>query len=392
MQSVSEHEVIVVGGGPGGAITATSLAQKGYDVLLIDRHSFPRDKTCGDAISIGCIQIMNQLGMGDKVRGAVQRGEFYPIDGMRLVGPSGHLLEAKFAGGANGEESYVAPRIYYDAVIQQHAVDSGAKFLHGEVKEPIFENGYVVGVTAQVDGETKSFRSRVVVGADGVTSTIMRALRPEARQHEDKHRAVALRAYIKGLDLHPHQVEFFLYDDILPGYAWIFPISQDEANIGLGIRLDRFRALKKNLKKMLPEFLNMPDIKARAKNGTEIRDIAIWQLSFGSQKNLQHAFDGALLVGDAAGLINPITGGGIHNSIISGMLASDTIEKALKSGDVSRESLTLYEQLCHDEMWSGMRRSYLYQRILLNFPGMIDLVIRYLGQHSGVAQTFVSKL
>lgn len=392
MQTASEHEVIVVGAGPGGAIAATALAQQGRDVLLIDRRDFPRDKTCGDAISLGCIQIMNQLGMGDKVRGAVERGEFYRLDGMRLVGPSGHVLKADFKRGPNGEESFVAPRIYYDAVIQQHAVDSGAHFLQAEVKEPIIENGYVVGVTAQAGGETKAYRSRIVVGADGVTSAIMRALRPEKEQHEDKHRAVALRAYIKGLDLYPHQVEFFLYDDILPGYAWIFPISENEANIGLGMRLDRFRNLKKNLKKMLPEFLDMPAIKARASNGTDIRDIAIWQLSFGSQKNMQHVFDGALLVGDAAGFINPLTGGGIHNSMISGMLAADTINAALNSGDLSRKGLEIYERRCHDEMWSGMRQAFFYQRALLNYPGLVDGLIKYLGQHGEMAQIFVSKL
>ncbi len=392
MQTASEHDVIVVGAGPGGATTATALAQRGHDVLLLDRQEFPRDKICGDAISQGCIRIMNDLGMADKVRDAVARGEFHQLEGLRLIGPSGQLVESDFQSGPNGEESYVAPRIYYDAVIQQHAIDSGAQFRQAEMKEPIIENGAVVGVTARVDGEVKAFRSRVVVGADGVTSTIMRTLRPEAKQHEDKHRAVALRAYIKGLDLYPNRVEFFLYNDILPGYAWIFPISDDEANIGLGMRLDRFRNLKKNLKKMLQQFLEMPAIRERAKNGTDIRDIASWQLSFGSQKNLQHAFDGALLVGDAAGFINPLTGGGIHNALISGILAADTITEALRSGDTSREGLKIYEQRCHKEMWSEMRKAYFYQLILLNYPGVVDNLIKYLGRHGGVAQTFISKL
>lgn len=392
MQTASEHDVIVVGAGPGGATTATALAQQGHDVLLMDRQGFPRDKICGDAISLGCIRIMNDLGMDGKVRDAVARGEFHRLDGMRLVGPSGHLIEAPFKRGPNGEESYVAPRIYYDAVIQQHAVDSGARFLQAEVKEPIIENGRVVGVTARTNGETKAFRSRVVVGADGVTSTIMRALRAEPAQHVDKHRAVALRAYITGLDLFPHMVEFFLYDDILPGYAWIFPIGGGAANIGLGMRLDRFRQLKKNLKKMLQEFLEMPAIKERARNGTDIRDVAIWQLNFGSQKKLQHAYDGALLVGDAAGFINPLTGGGIENALISGVLAADAITGALRSGDTSREGLKIYERRCDEEMWSGMRKSYFYQLILLNYPGVVDNLIKYLGQHGGVAKTFISKL
>lgn len=392
MQIASEHDVIVVGAGPAGATTATALAQRGYDVLLFDRQAFPRDKICGDAVSQGCIRIMNGLGMGPKVEAAAARGEFYQLDGMRLIGPSGHTLHALFSHGQNGEKSYVAPRVHFDAVIQQHAIDSGATFLQAEVKEPIIEDGKVTGVLARQNGETKAYRSRMVVGADGVTSTIMRALRPEVEQHVDKHRAVALRAYISGLKLHPHEVEFFLYDEILPGYAWIFPAGDDVANIGLGMRLDRFRKLKRNLKKMLQDFLEMPAIRDRAPGGAQLRDVAIWQLNFGSQKRLQHAYDGALLVGDAAGLINPLTGGGIHNALISGLLATDTIDEALRAGDTSRERLRVYETRCDEEMWDGMRKSFMYQRVLLNYPWFVDFLIRYLGRHGGVAQTFLSKL
>lgn len=391
MYTSSEHDVIVVGAGPGGSTTAAALAQQGHNVLLMDRHAFPRDKICGDAVSLGCIQIMNDLGMSSKIEAAVGRGEFHRLDGLRLVGPSGHTISADFKRGPDGEESYVAPRIYFDALLQQHAVDSGAEFVRAEVKEPVLENGRVVGVVARQDGETKTYRSRVVVGADGVTSTIMRALRPESKQHVDKHRAVALRAYIESMELYPHIVEFFLYDDILPGYAWIFPTGDRSANIGLGMRLDRFRTLKKNLKKMLSDFLEMPAIRERV-NGHNLRDVAIWQLNFGSQKKLQHAFDGALLVGDAAGFINPLTGGGIHNALISAILAADTLTEALRAGDVSRERLSIYEQLCNDKMMPDMRKAFFYQRVLLNYPSVVDSLIKYLGRHGAVAKTFISKL
>lgn len=392
MDIVSEHDVIVVGAGPGGSTAATALAQQGHDVLLIDRHDFPRDKICGDAISQECIRIMKQLGMAGKIDKAVARKEFYRLDGLRLIGPSGHTLRAGFTHGPDGLASYVAPRVYYDAVIQQHAVESGAKFVRTEVKEPIIEDGRVTGVMARENGRIKAYRSRLVVGADGVTSVIMRALRPESSQHVDKHRAVALRAYIEGIQLNPHEVEFFLYDDILPGYAWIFPAGDGVANIGLGMRLDRFRVLKKNLKTMLQDFLKMPAIQDRLINGGTLRDVATWQLNFGSQKKLRHAYDGALLVGDAAGFINPLTGGGIENALISGLLAAETITEALRAGDTSREGLKIYESRCDEAMWSGMRKSFFYQRVLLNYPKVVDLLIRYLGRHGGIAKTFLSKL
>jgi len=392
MDTAGERDVIVVGAGPAGATTATALARRGRDVLLLDRHAFPRDKICGDAISAGAVHIMHELGMADKIAAAEARGEFHRLDGMRLVAPSGHLIRADFRRGEAGEDSYIAPRLYFDAVIQQQAVECGAQFVQAEVKEPLLEDGRVVGVLARQNGEVKAYRSRVVVGADGVTSTIMRHLRPEAAQHVDRHRAVALRAYIEDLELYPHEIEFFLYDEILPGYAWIFPTSDHTANIGLGMRLDVFRDLKKNLKHMLRHFLDMPAIRERLTRGGVVRDVASWQLNFGSQKRLQHAYDGALLVGDAAGFIDPLTGGGIYNGLVSGMLAADVIDGALREGDVSRETLRVYERRCDEKMWSGMRKSYLYQRILMNYPGVVDAGIRYLGRHNGVAKIFLSKL
>lgn len=392
MQPESEHDVIVVGAGPSGSATAAALARMGHDVLLLDRSPFPRDKICGDAVSLNVIEMLNRLGMQEKVLDAEKRGEFYPLRSMRLVSPKGYEVSVPFHDGEHGESSYVAPRYYFDAVVQRQAIDSGAQFRVADVRQPVVEDGMVTGVEAQVNGDVRTFRSRVVVGADGVTSAIMRHLRPDANKHNDGHRAVALRAYIDDLELYPHEVEFFLYDKILPGYAWVFPISDTSANIGLGMRLDHFRALKRNLKKMLQDFLSMPSLKARLKNGGQLRDIATWQLNFGSQKDLQHAYDGALLVGDAAGFINPLTGGGIHSGLVSALLAADTIDEALKHGDTSRAMLTRYEALCADKIWDGMRKAYLYQRLLEKMPWVIDLLIGGPGQRSGITQIFLSKL
>ena len=389
---MNERDVIVVGAGPAGATTATILAQKGYDVLLLDRDQFPRDKTCGDAVPSGAIETLGKLGMADKIEKAVSRGELYPLDQMFLASPKGHELVAKFTKGAKGEDSYVAPRFYFDALIQQHAIDSGAEFCQAHVKEPVVENGRIRGVRAQINGSTETIRSKMVVGADGVTSVITRALRPKQNQHIDKHRAVALRAYIQDIEEIPKTVEFYLYDEILPGYAWIFPTGNNTANIGLGMRLDIFRNHKIKLENLLKTFLNFTAIKKRLLHGGQLRNIATWQLNFGSQKHLQHTFDGALLVGDAAGFINPLTGGGIHNGIISAKLAAQTIEEAFAKGNTSREELRIYETRCHEAMWSSMSRSYFLQRTLMHFPFMIDFLVKRMKENSMFAQTFLSKL
>jgi geranylgeranyl reductase family protein len=385
------RDVIVVGAGPAGATTATILAQKGYDVLLLDRNDFPRDKACGDGIPAGAFRRLYRLGMREKFDAALARGEMYPITGMRLMSPRGHVIEAEF-DEEDDLSSHVVPRIYFDTVIKEHAVDSGAEFVPASVKGPLLVDGHVAGVKAQLNGSVQPIRSRMVVGADGVTSTITRALRPKREQHEDKHRAIALRAYIKDMEIFPGDVEFFLYDEVLPGYAWIFPTGEDQANIGLGMRLDIFRSYDSDLTTMLQHFLKLPQIEQRLKNGSQVENISTWQLNFGSQKNLQHSFDGALLVGDAAGFINPITGGGIHNALISAELAAQTIDEALRAGDTSRAQLQIYEQRTHEEMWSSMNRSYLFQRLLLHFPSVVDFLVKRAQTNRGIVQIFLDKL
>ncbi len=383
-----EHEVIVVGAGPGGSTTAMALACQGRDVLLIDRHAFPRDKACGDAVPASALDQLFSYGMKERFE---EQG-FYPVNRLLISAQRGGVLEADLHRSPRGTDSYVVPRLQFDAVLQAHAQACGARFLQATVKEPLFEDGRVVGVVARENGHVHEIRSQIVVGADGATSAVMRALRPEPERHQDSHRAVALRAYIEGLDELPHEVEFYLYKGILPGYAWIFPIGEGQANIGLGMRIDKFRRLGVKLEGLLDRFLDMPGIKKRLRSGWKLQNVATWPLSFGSQKGLRHAFDGALLVGDAAGFINPLTGGGIHNAITSGRLAAQTILEALGRSDTSAASLRVYETRCHDAMWRDMRRSLFFQRLLGALPGVADILVNRASANSRFAEAFLSKL
>jgi menaquinone-9 beta-reductase len=381
-----ERDVIVVGAGPSGATAAMALARKGRDVLLLDRKEFPRDKACGDGIPAGAIELLFDLGMKEKILAA----DFYPVHGLRLISPKGYTFDADFEENKNGVDSFIVPRLKFDAVLQEHAVDSGAEFCRGQAKEPIVENGRVVGVRASINGTLQEIRSKVVIAADGVTSVITRALRPV--KHIERHRAVALRAYLEDIEELPHRVEFFLTREVLPGYAWIFPIGEGKVNIGLGMRLDIFRGKKQSLDDMLAAFMEMPMLRKRLQQGAKLRDVSTWQLNFGSQRKLQHTFDGALLTGDAAGFINPLTGGGIYNALISAKMAADVAHEALSNGDVSRTAMQVYEKMVKEAMWSGMRRSYFIQRWLLAFPFLVDLLISRMTADNEFAQTFISKL
>lgn len=382
-----EREVIVVGAGPTGSATAIALAQKGHDVLLLDRQDFPRDKTCGDGIPSGAIEILYSLGMQEKI----QEANFYPVTKILLSSPKGYVLRANLKKGLQGAESHVIPRLKFDALIQEHALDSGADFKRAQVKDTIIEDGKVVGVRTRINDVDEEIRAKVVVGADGVTSVVARGLRPD--KHEDGHRAIALRTYITDIEELPNEVEFYLYQGILPGYAWIFPTGEGQANLGLGMRLDKFRSVDetRSLEDMVEIFLEMPEIKRRLKRGGELTNTAVWQLNFGSQ-NVQRAYDGALLVGDAAGLINPLTGGGIHNGLQSAVQAAEVIHQGLAKDDLSQAQLGIYDREIYAAMRQNMRKSYFIQRSLMYFPLWVDLLIRFGGSNSSVAEIFIDKL
>lgn len=381
-----EREVIVVGAGPSGSTAAMALAQQGHDVLMIDRKGFPRDKTCGDAIPGGAIEILYTLGMKERIEAA----DFYPAYKMLLSSPNQHEIIADLIKGPQGGDSCIVPRYKFDAVLYDHAIDSGADFCQAQVKEPIIEDGQVKGVRIKSNGRVQDIRAKMVIGADGVTSVIARSLLEY--KHEDKHRAIALRAYVEDFEVTPHMVEFYLYKGILPGYAWIFPYGERKANIGLGMRLDKFRKEDKSLKEMLDVFMEIPAIKKRTTDRTTIENIATWQLNFGSKWDIPRTFDGAILIGDAAGLINPLTGGGIHNGVISAKIAADVIHEAFCENDFSKQRFLKYETACAEKMEKGMKQSYLIQRTLLNMPFVVDLLIRFGSANGDLAQTFVNKL
>lgn len=378
--------MVVVGAGPSGSALAAMLAQQGHDVLLLDRQKFPRDKTCGDAIPAAAIDLLYSIGLKERL----QEANFYPIHKVLLSSPRGHAMVSDLQPSTMGTESIVAPRIQFDQIVHDFAVTSGAEARKGLVQAPLVSDGRVEGVVVKNGSSTSTIKSRLVVGADGSTSVVGRHLRPD--DNHPRHRAVALRAYVSGIELKPGTVEFYMYRGILPGYAWIFPISETEANVGLGMRLDRFQKSDLSLKDLLDRFFRIPEIAARLNGDYAAREVATWQLNFGSQKNVQRAFDGAMLIGDAASLINPLTGGGIHNSLLSAQLAARTAHEALIKGDTSLTTLTQYQNACLEQLWPGLKRSYFLQRALLYFPGWVDLLVKLGRSNSGFAQTFMTKL
>jgi geranylgeranyl reductase family protein len=295
-------DVLVVGGGPAGAAAALrALAERpGSSVAIVDAAPFPRDKTCGDGIAPHGLDVLRSLGVPDAVAG------YSPVDRMRLRTPGGAEV-ATPAARAN----YVVPREVFDARLVAAAVARGARLLRRRVRSLAVPAG--PGTPVTVDGD---LLARVVVGADGANSVVRRALGigpnpPEAL-------AIAVRGYADAptADRPPEQL-VHMVDEGWPAYAWSFPIGDGRTNIGYGTLRSRLRgvgessgkaALHATLARLLPDQPAHP--------GT----LRAHHLPMSTWRPRQP--DGAvLLAGDAASLINPLTGEGIYYALLSGSLA-----------------------------------------------------------------------
>lgn len=384
---VDRHEVIVVGAGPAGSVAASVLAQAGRDVLLLDQTGFPRDKACGDMIPWQVVRMMLDLGMGEAVRTA----HFYPIKAARIVSPGGTVFETR-VHDHEGTDTCIVPREVFDAILWEHARKSGARFEVVHVDAPILENGRVVGVYGRAGskhGAWREIRAALVIAADGATSAIARALR--RHKPADVHRAVALRAYMDDFDAVEHMAESYFTRDLVPGYGWVFPMGAGCANVGIGIRLDLFRRKGRTLKDMLDDFLRLPMIARRRGAHSRVDKVLVWQLHFGSD-DFPRTYDGALLVGDAGGFTDPLTGGGIYGAMVSGKLAAEAALQALAENDTRREALASFETGWRKQLWPAFRLSTWLQRWLASSPRLVDFVVNLLVRHPRLGQAIADRV
>ena len=385
--ATDSYDVIVVGAGPGGSATAAFLGKEGHRVLLLDKAKFPRDKPCGDAISGKSASILRELGIADHVEEAPHA----IAEGVVFSGPRGDVIQIPFpkdidpSGIKNSKKynyvtaGYVQRRVVFDNVVFEHAkaqksVDVIEEF---EVTDVLKENGRAVGVKGRRKGEPeRSFRSKLVVGADGALSVVAQKLGSFERDHD--HWIGAFRVYFDGVTGMTNDIEIHFVEGLIPGYFWIFPLDNGWANVGSGmIETDLQKQGKDGKKKQLIEdtyriMREHPMFKERFANAKEIEGSRRgWLLPLGSKHRRIHG-PGWMLVGDAASLIDPFSGEGIGNAMVAGRLASEAATKALADPKATDAHLALYEQAVRAELDRELQMSYKLQRLgrhrwLLNF-------------------------
>ncbi|MEM1096354.1 MAG: NAD(P)/FAD-dependent oxidoreductase [Bacteroidota bacterium] len=381
-----KRDVIVVGAGPGGATAAAMLARRGVNVLLLDKQRFPRDKVCGDAISGKSVDALKALGVIDKMPLA------RPLDtwGITFSSPAGDQVTIPFTKDFTQPipPGYVCPRLTFDRVTFEAAVDSGAEvWQEATVKNLIMDGQRVTGVTVQRKGEKEAhtIHAPIVIGADGAYSVVVRDL--GMTQLDEKHYAGSMRAYYEGVTGFDemNSIELHFADVVIPGYFWIFPLPDGRANVGLGMVSHLMKKHNVKLRPLLDQLVTHPRFRDRFANAERIGSMKGWGLPLGS-KPRPMAGDGWMLVGDAASLIDPFTGEGIGNAMISAIHAAEWAERALETGATSAADLKGYGDAVMADLRQELKISTMLLR-LAQWPTLLNFLIRKASRSTEVADT-----
>lgn len=305
-----DWDVVVVGAGPAGATAALSVLQSapGTRVLLLDREDFPRDKCCGDGIAPQAVDVLARLGAADAVDG------WTPVHRLDLSRGRHHVE------GTMARPTFVIPRTAFDARLVERAVGAGATLVRHRVRAVDVEPGTAGGVVLD-----DTISARVVIGADGARSVVRGALGVAPRHPL----AIALRGYAPTADARRGRQVIRYGTRSQPSYAWAFDRGDGWSNVGYGELADSTGLTRQLLLDQLERL-----IPGAADSGKSWRahHLPLSGWGWGREQG-----DGPLLlVGDAAGLVNPMTGEGIYYAVATGALAGRAAARALGARDASR--------------------------------------------------------
>lgn len=380
-------DVIVVGAGPAGAATAILLAERGVDVLVLDRAAFPRPKLCGEYLSPEAARVLDRLGVlkALDVAGAV------PLAGMRITAPDGRVVVGRYrpvgAWRPYRNHALAIPRETLDATLAERLRAIPVDFRERvRVTDVLVEDGRVVGVEA-VDAEGAPHRCRapLVVGADGRASVVAHRL---GLYRAHRLQRMALVSYVSGLRDVTDLGEIFVDP---PDYAILNPVAAGRVNMSVVVPLADAARFSDRLDTFFAARVKQLRHLARRVAGAEVtgRVRALGPLAY---RVAAPTVGGVLLVGDAAGFYDPFTGEGVFTGLRSAELAVDTATTALREGDCSAASLATYyrarravfagkERLTHGLQLVIRHRhlANLTARLLARRPALLDVVLGALG-------------
>jgi geranylgeranyl reductase family protein len=337
-------DVVVVGAGPAGTAAAVTLRRSGRSVLVVDKARFPRDKCCGDGLTTLALRELDRLGLQpDTVEG------WYDVDAAWLRSPSGRDVRVPLP--TTGRYAAVAPRVALDHALVQHARAAGVEVLDGSGFSGI-DTSHPDHVDVEVEG-LGIVRARYVIAADGMWSPVRKAVGAALPGYRGEWHA--FRQYARNVTGPAAERLIVWFEaDLLPGYAWSFPLPGSRANIGFGVLRDGERRVQ-DMADLWRDLLTRPHVVEALGAGFELEGRhTAWPIP-ARVDEIALTAGRVLFVGDAAAASDVMTGEGIGQALLTGRLAAEAVVAAgALAPDVARAH---YERHIDDELFADHRMS-----------------------------------
>jgi geranylgeranyl reductase family protein len=356
-------DVLVVGAGPAGIAAALAAHDAGARVLAVDKARFPRDKTCGDGLTTAALRQLDALGLDVRALPS-----YASVHETVIVGPDGREIVLPLP--PTGEHACVVTRVELDAALVQLARDRSV-----DVREQAPITGLrVTGDAVEAElGDGGRVRAGWLVAADGHYSPTRRLL--AAHAPASNHAADgdvdlgtwhAFRQYFRGVD--ERRLWVFFEEDLLPGYAWVFPVGSDRANVGFGVlRDDRHGARHgKELAQLWRDVVGRARVRRVLGPRAEADGPArAWPIPASWDERLLTGAPRVLYAGDAAGVVDPMTGEGIAQALETGALAGRAVTRAGAPVDIAEQ----YRASARTALGRDLRFAAVLQRVLSSSAG-----------------------
>lgn len=337
-------DVLIVGGGPAGSSLAYHLSKANIKTVVIEAERFPRDKVCGDGVSPIALKELHNMGITEtdtfKKANAIEKvGLFMENDQtfIELEKPDELPFHAR-----------IIPRIELDFMIYNAAKSAGATFIEGARVTDFKVTNLKVTTNYKVGALDQQITSKLIVGADGSRSIVARQLR--GNSPDPAYQLLGLRSYYKNVNGPRNRVDVYFNKENFPGIYWLFPKGQHDANVGMAMVFKTCPQQVSEVRKCFSNFIDTnADLKKRLGNGTATEKVQGWPITFYDPKN-PVVSNRIILVGEAAGLINPLSGDGIQYAVLSARWAYQTIKECSKINDFSLDVLMPYQKTIEDEL------------------------------------------
>ncbi len=309
-------DVVIVGGGPAGSAAAIELSRSGRSVVLLDKATFPRDKCCGDGLTTLALRELEQLGFDP---GEVD--DWFDVNGAVLRSPSGRQITVPLPD--EGRYAAVAPRLQLDDALLRLARDAGADVHDGRGFRALDTNCNSVDGVVRVEADELTIDTRYVIAADGMWSPVRKATGANDPGYLGEWHG--FRQYASNVTgSAARELHVWFEPDLVPGYAWSFPLPGNRANIGFGVLRDGSRS-GKEIKAIWPDLLQRPHIVEALGAGFTMDDRhTAWPIP-ARIDSLPLTAGRVLFVGDAAAATDVMTGEGIGQALMTGRLAAEAI-------------------------------------------------------------------